>query len=200
MSPSLESVFRNPIIADRARLTERVKTHFTTPSEPKGLEFDVTIVPAVLQDSVHHHNKVSGKFSEIGLAARHVAGLSAIASARHGERSEAIHGSAAPASGLLRFARNDGGFYVGWRAGPRRPAGRRPAPACRRELGAGPCRALSRRARCRWRCRACEPISSETSSAQSTEPIHQWPAPASSVSGTAWAMSEPTMRTVGSLG
>ena len=45
-----------------------------------------------------------------------------------------------------------------------------------------------------------EPISSETSSGQSIEPINQWPTPAISVSGTAWAMSEPTMRTVGILG
>ena len=45
-----------------------------------------------------------------------------------------------------------------------------------------------------------EPISSEISSDQSTEPIHQWPAPAISVNGTAWAMSEPTILTVGILG
>jgi DNA helicase IV len=45
MAPSLESAFRNPIISDRARLTERLKTHFTTPLEAKGLEFDVAVVP-----------------------------------------------------------------------------------------------------------------------------------------------------------
>ena len=45
MAPSLESAFRNPIISDRARLTERLKTHFTTPTAAKGLEFDVTVVP-----------------------------------------------------------------------------------------------------------------------------------------------------------
>jgi len=45
MAPSLESAFRNPIISDRGRLTERLKTHFTTPTEAKGLEFDVVVVP-----------------------------------------------------------------------------------------------------------------------------------------------------------
>ena len=45
-----------------------------------------------------------------------------------------------------------------------------------------------------------EPISSDASSAKSTEPIHQWPAPAISVSGTAWAMSEPTSLAAGSVG
>jgi len=45
MAPSLESAFRNPIISDRGRLTERLKTHFTTPTEAKGLEFDVAVVP-----------------------------------------------------------------------------------------------------------------------------------------------------------
>ena len=45
-----------------------------------------------------------------------------------------------------------------------------------------------------------EPVSSETSSDQSIEPISQCPAPAIRVSGTAWAMSVPTMRTVGMRG
>ncbi len=47
MAPSLESSFRNPIVSDRARLTERLKTHFTTPLQAKGLEFDVTVVPDI---------------------------------------------------------------------------------------------------------------------------------------------------------
>jgi hypothetical protein len=47
MAPSLESAFRNPIISDRARLTERLKTHFTTPLEAKGLEFDIAVVPDI---------------------------------------------------------------------------------------------------------------------------------------------------------
>jgi DNA helicase IV len=47
MAPSLESAFRNPIVSDRARLTERLKTHFTTPLEAKGLEFDVAVVPDI---------------------------------------------------------------------------------------------------------------------------------------------------------
>lgn len=47
MAPSLESAFRNPIISDRARLTERLKTHFTTPLQAKGLEFDVAVVPDI---------------------------------------------------------------------------------------------------------------------------------------------------------
>lgn len=45
MAPSLESAFRSPIVSDRARLTERLKTHFTTPLESKGLEFDVAVIP-----------------------------------------------------------------------------------------------------------------------------------------------------------
>lgn len=47
IGPSLESAFRNPIISDRARLTERLKTHFTTPLEAKGLEFDVAVIPDI---------------------------------------------------------------------------------------------------------------------------------------------------------
>jgi hypothetical protein len=47
LGPSLESTFRNPILSDRARLTERLKTHFTTPLEAKGLEFDVALVPDI---------------------------------------------------------------------------------------------------------------------------------------------------------
>ncbi|ABA50633.1 hypothetical protein BURPS1710b_3197 [Burkholderia pseudomallei 1710b] len=45
-----------------------------------------------------------------------------------------------------------------------------------------------------------DPISSDTSIAQSTEPSIQCPTPATSVSGTACAMSEPTMRVVDSAG
>ena len=45
-----------------------------------------------------------------------------------------------------------------------------------------------------------EPISSTPSKRQSTAPIAQWPMPATSVSGTAWAMSEPTMRAIGRRG
>jgi hypothetical protein len=51
MVPSLESTFRNPIVSDRARLTERLKTHFTTPLEAKGLEFDVAVVPDISEFS-----------------------------------------------------------------------------------------------------------------------------------------------------
>jgi hypothetical protein len=51
MAPTLESRFRNPIISDRARLTERLKTHFTTPLQAKGLEFDVAVVPNIAEFS-----------------------------------------------------------------------------------------------------------------------------------------------------
>jgi hypothetical protein len=51
MAPTLESLFRNPIISDRARLTERLKTHFTTPLQAKGLEFDVAVVPNIAEFS-----------------------------------------------------------------------------------------------------------------------------------------------------
>jgi len=47
IGPSLERAFRNPIISDRARLTERLKTHFTAPLEAKGLEFDVVLIPDI---------------------------------------------------------------------------------------------------------------------------------------------------------
>jgi hypothetical protein len=47
IGPSLESAFRNPIVSDRARLTERLKTHFTTSLEAKGLEFDVALIPDI---------------------------------------------------------------------------------------------------------------------------------------------------------
>ena len=49
MAPSLQSAFRNPIVSDRARLTERLKTHFTTPLEANGLEFDVAVLPDISQ-------------------------------------------------------------------------------------------------------------------------------------------------------
>src|SRR6185437_449903 len=45
-----------------------------------------------------------------------------------------------------------------------------------------------------------EPASRDTSMWTSTDPSHQCPAPAISVSGTACAISEPTMRTIGDLG
>jgi hypothetical protein len=51
MAPTLGSRFRNPIISDRARLTERLKTHFTTPLQAKGLEFDVAVVPNIAEFS-----------------------------------------------------------------------------------------------------------------------------------------------------
>ena len=47
MASNLEGLFRNPIISDRHRLTERLRTHFTTPLEAKGLEFDVAVIPNV---------------------------------------------------------------------------------------------------------------------------------------------------------
>src|SRR5579859_4984732 len=45
-----------------------------------------------------------------------------------------------------------------------------------------------------------DPTSSHITIDQSVEPIHQCPSPATSVSGTACAMSEPTMLAIGSLG
>jgi DNA helicase IV len=47
MAPSLQSAFRNPILSDRARLTERFRTHFATPLEVKGLEFDAVVIPDI---------------------------------------------------------------------------------------------------------------------------------------------------------
>jgi hypothetical protein len=40
-------------------------------------------------------------------------------------------------------------------------------------------------------------MTSEPSSTQSTDPRSQWPTPAIKVSGTAWAISEPTRRAIG---
>ena len=51
IGPSLESAFRNPIVSDRARLTERLKTHFTTSLDAKGLEFDVAVIPDISEFS-----------------------------------------------------------------------------------------------------------------------------------------------------
>src|SRR5207248_2390716 len=45
-----------------------------------------------------------------------------------------------------------------------------------------------------------EPTSSDPSRCQLMEPSIQWPSPATSVSGTACAMSDPTMRVIGMLG
>ena len=45
-----------------------------------------------------------------------------------------------------------------------------------------------------------EPMTSEPSNTQSTDPRSQWPTPAIKVSGTAWAMSEPTSRAIGVRG
>src|ERR1700690_1953000 len=45
-----------------------------------------------------------------------------------------------------------------------------------------------------------EPTSSDPSIWKSTDPSHQCPAPAISVSGTACAISDPTMRTIGDFG
>lgn len=44
---ALQSAFRHPIVSDRARLTERFRTHFTTPLDVKGLEFDAAIIPDI---------------------------------------------------------------------------------------------------------------------------------------------------------
>ena len=45
-----------------------------------------------------------------------------------------------------------------------------------------------------------EPTSSEPNMCQSAEPSIQCPSPATSVKGTAWAMSEPTILAMGSWG
>ena len=45
-----------------------------------------------------------------------------------------------------------------------------------------------------------DPASSDSISVKSTDPMSQWPMPAISVSGTAWAMSLPAIRATGSLG
>ena len=44
-----------------------------------------------------------------------------------------------------------------------------------------------------------EPVSREISTSQFSDPMIQWPVPAKNVSGTAWAISEPTIRAIGSL-
>ena len=62
MAPGLESAFRNPIVSDRARLTERLKTHFTTPLEAKGLEFDIAIVPDISEFQSDNPIHVNGLY------------------------------------------------------------------------------------------------------------------------------------------
>jgi DNA helicase IV len=62
MASGLESSFRNPIVSDRARLTERLKTHFTTPLEAKGLEFDVAVVPDISEFDSENPIHVNGLY------------------------------------------------------------------------------------------------------------------------------------------
>ncbi|TGV61075.1 hypothetical protein EN784_01360 [bacterium M00.F.Ca.ET.141.01.1.1] len=45
MHRDLDANFRNPMISDHSKLTMRFHTHFTTPVEAKGLEFDVVVIP-----------------------------------------------------------------------------------------------------------------------------------------------------------
>src|ERR1700722_20483862 len=45
-----------------------------------------------------------------------------------------------------------------------------------------------------------DPLSNDVRSGQSTEPRYQWPSPATNVSGTACAMSDPTMTAIGTRG
>lgn len=45
MHGDLDANFRNPMISDHSKLTMRFHTHFTTPVEAKGLEFDVVVIP-----------------------------------------------------------------------------------------------------------------------------------------------------------
>ncbi len=47
MFDDLNGGFRNPMISDHSKLTTRFVTHFTTPAEAKGLEFDAVIVPDI---------------------------------------------------------------------------------------------------------------------------------------------------------
>ncbi|TPK87004.1 hypothetical protein FJ936_06555 [Mesorhizobium sp. B2-4-13] len=45
MHGDLDANFRNPMISDHSKLTMRFHTHFTTPVEAKGLEFDAVVIP-----------------------------------------------------------------------------------------------------------------------------------------------------------
>ncbi|MDH6235005.1 hypothetical protein M2281_005627 [Mesorhizobium soli] len=45
MEGDLDANFRNPMISDHSKLTMRFHTHFTTPVEAKGLEFDAVVIP-----------------------------------------------------------------------------------------------------------------------------------------------------------
>jgi DNA helicase IV len=47
MKDGLDKCFRNPMLSERSHLTERFKTHFTTPLDVKGLEFDVVVIPDI---------------------------------------------------------------------------------------------------------------------------------------------------------
>lgn len=51
MKDGLDGFFRNPVLSERAQLTERFKTHFTTSLDAKGLEFDVVVIPDISEFS-----------------------------------------------------------------------------------------------------------------------------------------------------
>jgi hypothetical protein len=62
MKDGLDGCFRNPMFSERSRLTERFKTHFTTPLDAKGLEFDVVIVPDVSEFAEDDPIEINGLY------------------------------------------------------------------------------------------------------------------------------------------
>jgi DNA helicase IV len=62
MKDGLDGFFRNPVLSERARLTERFKTHFTTSLDAKGLEFDVVVVPDVSEFSEDDPIEINGLY------------------------------------------------------------------------------------------------------------------------------------------
>lgn len=68
IAPGLAGAFRNPIVSDRTRLTERYKTHFTTPLSAKGLEFDVVVIPNISEFVEHDPIALNGLYVAVSRA------------------------------------------------------------------------------------------------------------------------------------
>jgi superfamily I DNA/RNA helicase len=62
MKDGLDGCFRNPVLSERSRLTERFKTHFTTPLDAKGLEFDVVVIPDISEFSEDDPIEINGLY------------------------------------------------------------------------------------------------------------------------------------------
>jgi len=62
MKDGLDGNFRNPVLSERSRLVDRFKTHFTTPLDAKGLEFDAVVIPDISEFSEDDPIQVNGLY------------------------------------------------------------------------------------------------------------------------------------------